>query len=189
MTKDFLIIILLSIFSRPICSQNEQIINGISGLKTITIDTLNEKILVIHKRNVVVFFRQTDIQEYINDSKFGLPRSESFLITNAILKSNKRRIDLNDQKIDYTDEEIMANNTRKEPGVDQIAMLAMPEMSYIGAHLIMSGKFMVFENQTGKFISERINILTLDSEYGSRSVQFKLPSGLSFWRNIIFLGD
>jgi len=186
MNKFFISIVLLTLFTRPTILFCQEIARNYQ-MQPITIDTINEKIIVVHKRNANVFFRQSDIQEYVNDSKFGLPNSESYIITNAILKSNKKRIDLNDQSIDFTDEEIRTNpSSRKELGFDQIAM---PEISYIGAHLIMSEKFMVYENQTGKLILERLNIIILDSGYGSKCVQFKFPSGLSFWRKIIFLGD
>ena len=151
------------------------------------IDTLNENTLVIHKRYATIYFKQSDIHEYVkHQDKFGLPLAEKFIITNAILQAKKKRIDFKDWVAEYTEEEKLSLRLFDYRGFDY---MAMPELWYIGCDLIKDGKFMVFENNTRTIVSSEIKMINQIGDFGINIVQFQLPTGLQFWQELFFIGD
>jgi hypothetical protein len=158
-----------------------------SQLHTVYIDTLNENILVIHKRYASVFFKQSDIQEYIaNKDKFGLPSAEKFILTNAILHAKKKRFDFNDWFAEYSDNEKQALFIFDYGAFDHIVM---PEVWYIGYDLIKAGKFMIIEKETRQINCQGLKLVTHIGESGSNIVQFQLPSGFFFWHELSIIGE
>jgi hypothetical protein len=157
-----------------------------SELHPILIDTINENILVVHKRYATLYFKQSDIREYSKQNKFGLPNDQSFLITSAILGSKKKRIDLNDWINEYSDAEKKLNfRFKTDQSFDQ---MAMPELWYIGSGLISDSKFMILDNISGKIIYSGLTCIQ-NGEEGIRIIQFQLSSGLCFWQTINKFGD
>jgi hypothetical protein len=158
------------------------------NITPILIDTINEKILVVHKRYATLYFKQTDIQEYIKKlNHFGLSDNEFFPVVNAMLQSNKKRIDLKDWSKEYTDEEKNQNpRLRINQDFDQSVMIWI---LYVGFGLIHNGKFMIVNNQTGKITDAGLKMISQNGEYGIKDIQLQLPSGFSFWRTITIFGD
>jgi hypothetical protein len=157
-------------------------------LHPIVIDTINEDVFVIHKRYATLYFKQPDIQEYTkNQNKFGLPNENSFIIITSMLRAKKKRIDLDDWFNEFSDEEKkLYFKFRINKGIDQIAM---PEMWYLGSDLIRASKFMIKDNHTRKMIYHGLKMINQYGEFGTRSVQFKLPSEFYFWQQIYMFGD
>jgi hypothetical protein len=186
--KYFLIYGALILFVSPLKSQvgNDQI--NSNSLNPITIDTINERTLIVHNKYATIYFYQSDIKNYVEHfSPYGLPSKENFPIINAILKSTKKRIDLNDWKIENIDEERKENfSIIKEQGIDQLAMM---EMSFIGNKLFQSGKFMIRDIASGEINCPGLKMVGSKSESGIRTIMFQLPSGQSFWRIITAIGD
>jgi hypothetical protein len=177
--------ILLSLNS--VCQNSHENISSFD-LIPIFIDTINEKIFVVHKRYATLYFKQSDIQEYIKHlNPYGLPSKEYFPIINAMLYSNKQRIDLKDWSIEYTDEEKNQNSRLKiNQDFDQIAM---QWLLYLGLGLIHNGKFMIVNNQSGRIIDKGLKMISQNGEYSIKNVQVQLPSGFFFWRTITIIGD
>jgi hypothetical protein len=157
-------------------------------LHPILIDTIYENILIVHKRYATLYFKQSDIQEYSSlQNKLGLPNDQSFLIVDALLQSKKKRIDLNDWINEYSDEEKKLNfRFRVSQSIDQ---MAMPEMWYYGYGLVRGSKFMILDNISRKIIFSGLTMHIQNKEFGTRTIEFQLPSGLSFWQTINMIGD
>jgi hypothetical protein len=150
------------------------------------IDTLSENIMVIHKRYATIYFKQSDIQEYIKrQDKFGLPLSEKFIITNAVLKAKKKRIDFKDWYTEYTEEE---KHLLRLIDLDGIDHMEMPEMWYIGYNLIKEGKFMILENKIRYIVYDGLKMINQNNGSGIDSVQFQLQEGVHFWQDLIIMG-
>ena len=157
-------------------------------LHPILIDTINENILIVHKRYATLYFKQSDMQEYSRlQNKSGLPGNQSFLVVDALLHTKRKRIDLNDWIDEYSDEEKKLNfRFRVCQSIDQ---MAMPEMWYIGYGLVREGKFMILDNISRKIIFSGLTMNIQNKDLGTRTIQFQLSSGLSFWQTINMIGD
>ncbi len=163
------------------CAQNVD-------LHPIPIDTINENILIVHKRYATLYFKQSDIQEYSKlQNKLGLSRDQSFQILNALLQTKKKRIDLNDWINEYSDEEKKLNyRFIVSQSIDQIAM---PEMWYIGYGLVRESKFMILDNISRKIIYSGLKMNIQNKELGAKTIQFQLLNGSSFWQTINMIGE
>jgi hypothetical protein len=181
MLKSYLTISLFLVFLHEAISQKVE-------LHPIIVDTINESILIVHKRYATLYFKQSDIQEYSRlQNKLGLPNDQSFIIVTALLQSKKKRIDLNDWINEYSDAEKKLNfRFRINQGIDQ---MAMPEMWYIGYGLIRESKFMILDNNSRKIIFSGLTMNTQNEEFGTRIIQFQLSSGFYFWQTINMFGD
>jgi hypothetical protein len=155
----------------------------ISGLHPVFIDTINEKVLVVHRRSAVLFFKQSDIQEYTNHHYPLKLSNEYFQITNSLLKSNKKRIEIFDLTAESYETEAsrIYNNTAQHP--------AMTELWYIGADLIRTGKFMILDNQSNTMIYRGLKMQSNYGFYSTRTDQFRLPSGNSFWHTNYIISE
>jgi hypothetical protein len=187
MSKYYSTICLLSaLISTAIAQSENERISSIE-LHPTYIDTLNENTLVIHKRYATIYFKQSDIQEYVkHQDKFGLPLVEKFIITNSILQAKKNRIDFKDWFAEYTEQEKLYLKLLDYNGIDH---MAMPELWFIGYNLIKEGKFMIFENNIRETVYNGLKMINQNSEFGINSVQFQLPTGLQFWQELFLIGD
>jgi hypothetical protein len=158
-----------------------------SQLHPVYIDTINENILVIHKRYASIYFRQSDIQEYIKSrDKFGLPSADKYIFTNAVLQPKKKRVDFNDWFYEYSEEEKHDLFLIDYGAFDH---MVMPELWYIGSGLIKAGKFMIFEKDTREINCQGLKIGSENDVSESNIVQFLLPSGFLFWQELLIIGE
>ncbi len=179
-----IIYLTLSLFELFLQEANAQKIE----LHPTIVDTLNEKIITVHKRYATLYFKQSDIHEYVESyNTLRLPGDQSFPVITSLLQSCKKRIDLNDWINEYSDEEKkLFPRFISGQGIDQIAL---PEMWYIGSDLIRESKFMIIDNNTKKIIYSGLTLTDQNNAKGTGILLFKLSSGFHFWQTIYMIGN
>jgi hypothetical protein len=156
-------------------------------LRPAYIDTLNENTLIIHKKNAVLIFRQSDIKTFLEQNSETSSGKVSYPYLNAMLKRNEHKIILMDWWSDYTEEE--RSHIFKKIIYDISDDKTVEELYSIGGDLIYYGKFMVIDNKTKKLITKGLKIIRVKGLYGTRYVNFRLPNSGTFWSIVTRLGE
>lgn len=156
-------------------------------LVPISIDTVNEDVLIVEKHFATLYFKKSDILQYAKPhNKLGV-RIDQLHSSIVELANTSGNSTLTDWWFDYTDEERQrmfgnANyeNENKKP---------LTEFYYVGADLIHDGKFMILDKKSGEPIKKKLRIKRDKGLYGSRYVNFLLPNGQKFWYIITRFGE
>lgn len=157
-------------------------------LTPIIIDTLNESVIVIQKRFATVYFKQSDIKEYLKSyNVIGERIDMNHKNIDKLLSENKPYIRMTDWWYSYTEEE--RNKLSRNPNYSIEYEKFLDEMYYVGADLIHYGKFMIIDNHTKKIIIKGLKIKKQDGYYGTEYAQFLLPSRKSFWYIVTVMGE
>ena len=157
-------------------------------LTPIIIDTLNESVIVIQKRFATLYFKQSDIKEYLKSYNIlGVRIDMNHKNIDKLLSENKPYIRMIDYWYSYTEEE--RNKLSRNLNYSNEYEKFLSEMYYVGADLIHYGKFMIIDNKTRKIILKGLKIGKQDGYYGTEYAQFLLPSGKSFWYIVTVLGE
>jgi hypothetical protein len=160
----------------------------IQRLSPIVIDTISESILVIRKRHAVLYFRQSDIKDYIKPfNKLGVridTRHDNLI---KLLNTNSSKIILTDWWFDYTNDDrrkIFGNENYVNEEKKYLS-----EIHYIGADLIHDGKFMIIDRESNEIVTKRLRMKRIRGLYGTRYVDFQLPDRRRFWNVLTILGE
>ena len=150
-------------------------------LTPISIDTITESIIVVNKKNAILFFRQNDIKSYVNS--LGKKSEHDYL--KILLSSNTKKIIIKDWT-DYeaAEREKMFGNMEKVSSDENFSN----EFYYVGADLIHNGKFMIIDKKSNQIVEKKLRIKRIKGLYGTRYAEFLLPDDRSFWSIVTRLG-
>ena len=154
----------------------------------IQIDTLSEQVLVIQKKFAIIYFRQSDIKQYLEaEDTLGVRINRNHSNLDSLLSLDFTKIKLTDWWFDYTDEErerLFGNKNYSNQ--DKIYL---SELRRFGADLIHDGKFMLLDRTTKKIIIKKMRIKRIKGLFGTRYVEFQLPDNKSFWDIVTRFGE
>ncbi|MBF8964309.1 hypothetical protein I0P70_13730 [Pontibacter sp. FD36] len=156
-------------------------------LEPITIDTVNEDVLIVEKRFATLYFKKADVREYAiphNNLGVRIDQHHDNLLEVVNTSGDTRLVDWWN---DYTDEE--RQSIHGDPNFVNEHKKALSELYYVGADLIHDGKFMVVDKASGEEVRKGLKIKRVNGLYGSRYVEFLLPNGQKFWHLVIRLGE
>lgn len=156
-------------------------------LEQITIDTVNEDVLMVEKRFAILYLKKADVRKYaIPHNKLGVRIDQHHdNLLEVINTSGSTR--LVDWWGDYTDEE--RQSIHGNPNFENEQKKALSELYYVGADLIHDGKFMVVDKASGEKVRKGLKIKRVNGLYGTRYIEFRLPNGKSFWRIVTRHGE
>ena len=188
MNRSIFALLAISIFSSKSFSQIDYDKINHKRLYPITIDTLNQPVIVIQKQFATLYFKQSDILKYIKPyNKFGVRIDQNHDNIKELLLQNSQYVRIIDWWSDYTESErnINARKTEYSSQYEQF----VTEFHYIGADLIHDGKFMLVDNQSGEIRTKGLVIKKQKGLYGTEYVLFMLSPERSFWNVLTRIGE
>jgi hypothetical protein len=150
-------------------------------LSPIKIDTLSDSIIIIHKKNAIVYFKQSDIKLYIEKQKDKYPN------LNQLLVNKNQSITIKDWWYGYHDGD--RKKIFGDSNYTHIDKNYMQELYELGAELIYEGKFMIKDKKTNKIVTKNLRLEQKDGLYGTQYVDFLFGNNKSFWQIITALGE
>ncbi|PTX18202.1 hypothetical protein C8N40_1061 [Pontibacter mucosus] len=182
-----LILLLLILIQIPAYSQVDYDKIKRKKLEPITIDTVNEDVLIVEKRYATLYFKKADVRKYtLPHNKLGVRIDQHHNnLLEAVNASGDTR--LVDWWNGYTDDE--RQSIHGNPNFVNEHKKALSEFYYVGADLIHDGKFMVVDKSSGEEVRKRLKMKRVIGLYGSRYLEFLLPNGQQFWHIVTRLGE
>lgn len=155
-------------------------------------DTINESILIIHKRFAIVIFKQSEMDSMVqttrNSADLGSFRSfERHDRLVSLLNENHQKISLTDYWFDYSDserKEMFGHSNYSNPD-----KAILEQLFFVGGDLILGGKVMIIDSKEKKIVKSKMKIKRVKGLFGTRYVEFRLPNKKAFWRITTSLGE
>ncbi len=152
------------------------------------IDTTNEKTFIYEVTNAILYFKQSDISDFINNSKntndYKLFSFNKFADT---LKSNTKTIRVKDVLYSYGN--VQRDSILKNEIISAEVQELNKEFNFIGGDLIINGHFMIYSKMTYKFVIKRLVAKRQTSLLGQKDLLFFLPNGKVFYDVLIAFGE
>lgn len=157
-------------------------------LKPTFIDTTKENIFIYEVPNAILYFKQNDIKNFIdNPENKNALSNYGYKIFQDTLTKKARQIRITDIYF-YYDLAQRDSIFRQQPE-NILTKLLSEEFYFLGAGLILNGHFMVYSKADKKFITKNL-IAKRQKEYlGGRTLQFYLPDKKQFYYIVTALGD
>jgi hypothetical protein len=151
-------------------------------------DLTTEKIFVYIKPKAVLYFKNSDILNYLD----SLYKHKSDFMIKTIdlydtLKSIQQKIVITDLNYSYGNED-RSKIIKKQKVSDKILKIN-EEFEYIGIDLVLSDKFMVFSNKDKNFIFDGLKAVQSNGFYGTTYLEFILPDKTCFYSMVTALGE
>jgi hypothetical protein len=188
MRKIALIISLLIIGSVIAHSQIDYYKIRSKRLNPIIIDTIIDPVIVIQKRYSTVYFKQSDIKDYIKSyNVLGVRIDMNHSSVEKLLFENKKYVRMIDWWHSYTEDE--RNRLSKYPTYTNQYEKFLEELYFPGADLIHDGKFMLIDNESKKIVTKGLKIKRRYGLYGTQYVEFIQKPKKSFWYIVTVNGE
>jgi len=157
-------------------------------LNTITIDTNTEKVFIYEVPSAVLFFRQNDVLDIINN--IGTLKDmdgREFTEFKQALKSNVNKIRIRD--INYSYDQHERDSILKFNIIDKNELQLDDRFYYLEDELLMAGKFMIYSKKQKAIVTKHLMAKRRKGIMGGSNLVFMLPNGEIFYSVIISLGD
>lgn len=152
------------------------------------IDTTNEKTFIYEVTNAILYFKQSDISDFINNFKnindYKIFSFKNFADT---LKSNTKTIRVKD--ILYSYGNVQRDSILRHETINADVQELNKEFYFIGGELILNGHFMIYSKETNKFVYKHLVAKKQTSLQGQKDLLFFLPSGKVFYDVLIAFGE
>lgn len=169
------------------CSQKAYDKIGNRKLEPISIDTLTEDVLITDKRVATLYFKQSDVKEYIRKyDSLENKNGSTFPKTHELLSRNGNPRLINWWYSCTYEERKKLVGTGEYSNKDKEYI---DEFFYLAPDLIRDGRFMIIDKASGEEVRKGLRMKKVKGLYGGSSIQFRLPSGEPFWYQIISLGE
>lgn len=157
-------------------------------LNPIFFDTTKENIFVYEAPNAILYFKQNDLTNFINN-----PKNKNILanygykkLIDTLTKSTKH-IKITDIYF-YYDQQQRESIFKQQPE-NILTKQLNEEFYFLGAGLILNGQFMVYSKTEKKFLRKHL-VAKRQKEYlGGRTLQFYLPDKKQFYNIVTTLGE
>jgi hypothetical protein len=157
-------------------------------LNTTIIDTTKESVFIYEAKNVIIYFRQSDVKRIIlineNDNA-RLPGR--FYKLKDTLNSGGKKIRVNDILYSFDQHERDSIMALKRTTPDEITL--NEEFYFIGGALLLNGSFMLYSKHKNQIISRHLIAKRQKGLMGGADLIFCLPCGEVFYTVNISLGD
>lgn len=156
-------------------------------LETIHIDTLKEEVLIVDKRVANLYFKKSDIKEFINQyDSLDKDEETNFPYTLELLKRQGSQR-LVDWWHSYTAEE--RKNMFGEYDYSNEDKKYMTEFFFLAPYLLRDGKFMIVDKRSGEVIREGLKLENVKDQMGTTSIMYRMPDDKSFWYEFMSFGE
>ena len=161
---------------------------GTRKLRPTKFDIEQNNILIYLKRNVNIYFKQSDIKEYIleaceRDSTNRIAYKQIL----DLMNENRKKIEIVDLVFSYSKNE--ADSVMKAIKLESFNRDLNYTFEFLGADLIIDGKFMIYSLKQTKFIDSGLKAKPTKGIYGNRYYNYFLPDGKSFYSIVTTLGE
>ena len=152
------------------------------------IDTTKENVFVYEVPNAILYFKQDDIKKFINNSdNKGVLSNYGYKTLLDTLTKTTRQIIITDFYFYYDQEK--RDSIFKEHPEDLTKKRLTEEFYFIGAGLILKGKFMVYSKDKKAFIIKGLKAEKRKGYLGQETLDFYLPNKKRFYSIITALGE
>ena len=158
------------------------------SLQPLTIDTLQEKVFIYEVATAFIYFRQQDIIDYL--AQRSIQDAINKIIHKPLLdtlNSNIQVIRIKD--VWYSFGDIARDSIVKAEAIPPNAMDINALFHYIGADLVLQGKFMIYSKKDRQLIKKGLLAKRKKGLFGSRYLVFLLPKGIRFYYIVVALGE
>lgn len=168
-------------FSQKVFTVNNQ------QLTVLLFDTIVEPTFVYEVGNAVLYFRQTDILSFINNSnKVKSYPSSSFVKLFDTLLFSTVKIKIIDNLFSYDSAQLKITQS---PSENQSILKINEEFYFAGAELILQGLFMVYSKKDKVFYQKNLSVKKISGLMGQKNLSFFLPNGEIFYSVLLTLGE
>ena len=152
------------------------------------IDTTNENTFIYEVANTILYFKQSDISNFISNSK-NTNDYKIFLFNKFVdtLKSNTKTIRVKD--ILYSYGNVQRDSILKNEIISADVQELNKEFYFIGGDLILNGHFMIYSKADKKFLTKHLVAKRQTSLLGQKDLLFFLPNGKVFYDVLIAFGE
>lgn len=157
-------------------------------LKPTLFDTTKENVFVYEVPNAILYFKQSDIEDFIeNPGNKNVLTNYGYRTFQDTLTKNVGQIKVTDIYF-YYDQNQRDSIFRLEPE-NILTKHLSEEFYFLGAGLILKGQFMVYSKSDMRFITKKLFAKKEKGYLGQESLQFYLPDKKQFYYIITALGE
>lgn len=157
-------------------------------LRPIFIDTTRENIFIYEVPNAILYFKQDDIKNFIDN-----PENKNVLVNYGYktfqdtLTKKTRQIKITDVYFSY--DQLQRDSIFRQQPENILTKRLNEEFYFLGAGLILKGQFMVFSKADKKFIIKGLVAKRQKGYLGQRNLLFYLQDKKLFYDIVIALGE
>lgn len=159
-------------------------------LHPLILDTSNESVFIYEVSNAVIYFRQQDIKDYIDDIIVTDRQNKSvYKVFQEAISSGSRIIRVKDIYYSYGERE----RERERDSILRSEFISKGEQQlneafyFVGASLLLQNKFMVVSKDTKKIETKRLVAKRTKGLYGAKGLAFYLPNKKIFYHIVTAL--
>lgn len=157
-------------------------------LHPIFIDTTKDNIFIYEVPNAIIYFKQEDIKNFIDN-----PENKTVL-ANYGYKTFQDTLTQNIQKINITDvyfyyDQRQRDSIFRHKPENILTKQLNEEFYFLGAGLILRGQFMVFSKEDKKFITKGLVAKKLKGYLGQHRLAFYLQDKKPFYDIVTDVGE
>ena len=157
-------------------------------LRPIFIDTTRENIFIYEVPNAVLYFKQNDIKNFIdNPENKNALANYGYKIFQDTLTKKTRQIKIKDVYF-YYDQRQRDSIFRQQPE-NVLTKQLNEEFYFLGAGLILRGQFMIYSKADKKFITKGLVAKRQKGYLGQRNLVFYLQDKKPFYDIVTALGE
>lgn len=148
-----------------------------------------EKVFVYIKLNAKIYFRVSDVIEYIDSisNTNNFLQTKNLTILKDTLLSVSKQIEITDYCYSFVNEK--REKIIKKHKITNSYLQINQCFEYIGSDLILQGKFMVYSLKYKDFIFEGLRAEKSEGLYGTEYLDFIFPDKTKFYSVVIALGE
>lgn len=157
-------------------------------VKTIFFDTTKENVFIYEVPNAILYFRQNDIKNFIDN-----PENKNILANYGCetfqdtLAKNVRQIKITDIYF-YYDQHQRDSIFKRQPE-NILAKQLNEEFYFLGAGLILKGQFMLYSKAQNKMVTKGLVAKRQKGYLGQRNLVFYLQDKKQFYDIVTVLGE
>jgi hypothetical protein len=158
-------------------------------LTAIKMNLNTEKLFVYIKPNAKIYFRVSDIIEYIDSisNTNNFLQIKNLIVLKDILLLDSKQIEITDYCYSFDNEK--REKIIKKHKINNIDIQINQCFEYIGSDLILQGKFMVYSLKYKDFIFEGLKAEKSEGLYGTEYLDFIFPDKTKFYSIVVALGE
>ncbi|HRH59844.1 MAG TPA: hypothetical protein PL045_04695 [Chitinophagaceae bacterium] len=157
-------------------------------LRPILIDTTRENIFIYEVPNAILYFKQDDIRNFIdNPENKNVLANYGYKTFQDTLTKKTRQIKITDVYF-YYDQRQRDSIFRQQPE-NVLTKQLNEEFYFLGAGLILRGQFMVYSKADKKFITKGLVAKRQKGYLGQRNLVFYLQDKKPFYDIVTALGE
>lgn len=151
-------------------------------------DTASEKSLIYEVPNALIYFRQKDIVEFINNPLHQpiLKNYGTKYLQDTLSKAVKQ---IRIKNILFNYDKVHRDSIVKQDRITQTAQKINEELYFIAAGLMLKGDFMIYSKSEKKFITGRVIAKTVKGYLGQKDLVFYFPDKTQYYSIITVLGE